>query len=148
MEEKQIEYNYNLFLDDFRTPEIAWQECFRDSRFLKEQWEHVKSHEDFISKVKSKFSQGSFPKLVSFDHDLADVHYEHIGKPREWWDEYYQREDAEKTGRHSAKWFIEFVIDNNLKMPDIIIHTRNTAGGPNIKALFDTYYKLKDKGML
>ena len=86
--------------------------------------------------------------MITFDHDLADIHYGFSNKSQEWWDEYYRNESAEKTGRDAAKWLIEFIIDNNLEMPEVIIHTRNSSGGKNIKSLFDTYWKLKDKNMI
>ena len=139
---------YNLFLDDFRTPEMAFSDCLRDVRFLKEEWVIAQSHNDFVNIVQEKFLDNSFPKLVAFDHDLADVHYEHINNSSEWWAEYYANSNSEKTGYHSAKWFIEFVIDNKLRMPDVLIHTRNQSGGLNIKSLFSSYYKLKQKGLL
>lgn len=139
---------YNLFLDDFRTPEMAFTNCLRDTRFLKEEWIIAKSHSDFINIVQTQFALGFFPKLVAFDHDLADVHYEFLNKSSEWWEMYYLQENSEKTGYHSAKWFIEFVIENKLQVPDVLIHTNNHHGGLNIKSLFSSYYKLKEKGLL
>lgn len=124
--------NYNLFLDDFRNPEDAY-EYFKQEDFIEKEWIVVRNYDEFINKIQEK----GIPQILSFDHDLSDVHYTHQDTEIPY-DEY-----DEKTGFHCAKWLINYCIDNNLKLPKTIyIHSMNVVGTENIKSLFDTYYKL------
>ena len=124
--------NYNLFLDDFRNPEDAY-EYFKQEDFIEKEWIVVRNYDEFIKIIQEK----GVPEILSFDHDLSDVHYTHQDTEIPY-DEY-----DEKTGFHCAKWLINYCIDNNLKLPKTIyIHSMNVVGTENIKSLFDTYYKL------
>jgi hypothetical protein len=72
--------NYNLFLDDIRNPAacLNYKTKFMPedrSIYSLENWIVVKNYEEFTEIVESKFTSGEFPDLVSFDHDLADIHY-------------------------------------------------------------------------
>jgi hypothetical protein len=127
--------NYNLFLDDFRHPYDAFQLTF-DPVFSKLKWVIVRSHEEFVRYIEKQFKKdGSFPELIAFDHDLADDHYEHLSG------EIPYDQMAEKTGMHSARWLVDFCIDNNLKLPEYRVHSQNPAGRANIKGLLDNYKK-------
>ena len=58
------------------------------------------------------------PEYISFDHDLADV----------------------KTGYDFAKWFADYIMDNEIKLPDnfdYLVHSMNPVGSVNI----DQYMK-------
>jgi hypothetical protein len=67
----------------------------------------------------------------SFDHDLADFHYDIKADVK-----------TEKTGYHCAKWLIEHCMDKNIMLPKtILIHSMNVQGSINIKSLFDSYQK-------
>jgi hypothetical protein len=121
--------NYNLFLDDFRNPEDAY-EYFKQEDFIEKEWIVVRNYDEFINKIQEK----GVPQILSFDHDLSDVHYTHQDTEIPY---------DEKTGFHCAKWLINYCIDNNLKLTSrIYIHSMNVVGTENIKSLFDTYYKL------
>ena len=123
---------YNLFLDDFRYPSDAFSYT-HDIVFNKLDWEIVRSHNEFISHIEKNFKEGKFPELIAFDHDLDDAHYEHLKG------EFPYEGVKEKTGFHSAKWLIDFCIDNNLKLPDFRVHSMNPVGKENIKKLLENF---------
>ena len=121
---------YSLYLDDFRDP--------RDSGYYLNnpiyealQWIVVRNYDEFVKCVE----ENGIPEVISFDHDLADTHYEHQSDID--YDIF-----SEKTGYECAKWFINYIIDNNLELPKtILIHSMNPVGSANIKSLFDSYIK-------
>ena len=47
----------------------------------------------------------------------------------------------EKTGMECAKWFVDFCIDNDVKSPDFMVHSKNPAGAENIQSLLDNFKK-------
>ena len=119
--------NYNLFLDDVRIPEHCY-EYIPDPRYLSLEWHIVRSHEDFIKTLESKWESGEFPALVSFDHDLHDEHYD-----RSMFHGVNAYENAYKrftypTGRRSAEFLVKFCKEKNISMPECLIHTMNPAG--------------------
>jgi len=123
---------YNLFLDDFRNPEDAY-EYFKQEDFINKDWIIVRSYDEFINIIQEK----GIPEICSFDHDLGLEHYTHQNT------EIPYEEYDEKTGFHCAKWLINYCIDNNEKLTSrIYIHSMNVVGCENIKSLFDTYNKL------
>ena len=127
---------YKLFLDDVRRPATTFS--YMELPIYNEpDWIIVRNYYAFISLVQKK----GVPEVVSFDHDLADIHY----KKQEF---DYDDENLEKTGYHCAKWLLYYCVDNNLKIPTrIIIHSMNPAGSLNIKSLFDTYIKIHGTGL-
>lgn len=120
-----------LFLDDVRRPETTFS--YMELPIYNEpNWIIVRNYYAFITLIQKK----GLPDIISFDHDLADIHY----KKQEF---DYNDEGLEKTGYHCAKWLIDYCLDNNLKVPtEIIIHSMNPVGSLNIKSLFDTYFKV------
>ena len=126
--------NYNLFLDDIRTPHSAFS-YMNIGDYITKDWVIVRNYKDFIKTVELN----GVPEIVSFDHDLNDFHYENQVLD-------YDDETIEKTGYHCAKWLIEYCLENEKEIPQkIIIHSMNLYGSLNIKSLFDTYIKLFDK---
>lgn len=131
---------YNLFLDDIRVPEDVFNYT-GNPVFLKEEWVIVRSYYEFVKYIE----ENGLPKIVTFDHDLADVHYDvqdHVDE------DYYDLMAAqdEKTGFHCAKWMINYCMDNELKLPErILIHSMNGVGAKNINSLFTTYEKVHGK---
>ena len=126
---------YNLFLDDFRMPKDVF---FYTTLALynKTEWVIVRNYDEFVKCVK----ENGIPEIVSFDHDLADIHYEQQANIE------YRDDAEEKTGYHCAKWMINYCLDNNLDIPKmVLIHSMNTVGSRNIQSLFDTYNKLYPK---
>jgi len=128
---------YNLFLDDVRNP---WN-CFsytNQPAYLMNDWVVVRNYDEFVKMV----TERGIPIVISFDHDLADAHYnvqEHV-------DEDYYDLCEERTGYHCAKWLLNYCLDNNLKPPTAtLIHSMNGPGARNIESLFKTYYKVHGK---
>ena len=123
---------YNLFLDDERVP----LDCLRytyNTIYIDVDWVIVRNYNDFVSYI----SNHGLPEIISFDHDLADIHYRncnHVDKMD------YESLD-EKTGYHCAKWLIDFIISNDLELPKILIHTMNPVGRENIDRLFKNFKK-------
>jgi hypothetical protein len=139
MENKIINFKkYNLFLDDIREP----TECLTYSsepRYGTCNWIVVRSHAEFVQLVIDKYNNGEFPELVSFDHDLAHEHYDQS---------MYQEVDSynekianfrEETGNETAKWFVQFCIDKNIKLPECLIHSMNPYGKEKIKQTLKDY---------
>ncbi len=135
---------YNLFLDDVRMP-IDCIHYMRNADYSKLDWVIVRSHEEFVNEVTNRFSNNEIPAIISFDHDLADEHYD----PK-----MYHGEDAyaqsainfkEKTGLDSAYWFVQFCIDNNLDMPPCLVHSMNPVGAKRIKETLLDYERFKSK---
>jgi len=123
---------YNLFLDDFRMPKDAF-EYMKLPIYISVDWIVVRNYYAFITLIQNK----GVPEIISFDHDLADIHYKNIVFD-------YTNENLEKTGYHCAEWLIYYCIDNNKELPtEVLIHSMNPAGSLNIKSLFDTYIKVQ-----
>jgi hypothetical protein len=120
---------YRLFLDDFRDPRDAF--FYKGFPIYNDDWIVVRSYNEFVKKVEEL----GIPEAVSFDHDLADAHYEKISFD-------YNDETQEKTGYHCAKWLIYYCIDNKKELPaTILVHSLNIAGSQNIWSLFNSYWK-------
>jgi len=103
--------------------------------YIQKEWIVVRNYHAFISLIEGK----GIPEIISFDHDLADEHYDY----QEHLDGDYYDIMTEKTGYHCAKWLIDYCIDNNRELPaTILIHSMNPAGSMNIKSLFQSYFKV------
>ena len=125
---------YNLFLDDVRTPEDTFK--YTDQPlYLMEDWLIARNYDEFVKGIEEL----GLPEIVSFDHDLADFHYnvqDHV-------DQDYYDLCEEKTGYHCAKWMLNYCLDNEIKMTSqIMIHSMNMVGAQNIESLFKTYFKV------
>jgi len=129
---------YNLFLDDIRQP----KDCLtytHEPRYGTREWEVVRSHDEFISNVTRNWAEGKFPELVSFDHDLADEHYD----PAMYHGvEAYNAKSVKfdtPTGNETAKWFVQFCIDQSIELPECLVHSMNPAGKQRIKSTLQDY---------
>lgn len=130
---------YNLFLDDYRTP-LSTYEYKKFKPYITEEWVIVRNYNEFVKVIE----QQGLPKLISFDHDLADEHY----TPEKYWNDYeaskkYQESQnyKEKTGYDCAKWLVEYCMDNNELLPLYITHTMNPVGGDNINNLLINFQR-------
>jgi hypothetical protein len=136
--------NYNLFLDDVRMP----VDCFpymHNSDYLNLPWVIVRSHAEFVKEIEDRFDKGEFPALVSFDHDLADEHYDpsmYHGVQK--YEEAYVRFEA-PTGRSSAEFLVQFCIDKDITMPPCLIHSMNPAGKERIKQTLLDYERFIER---
>lgn len=127
--------SYNLFLDDdpARIPhKLSWIEL------PLVEWTIVRNYDQFVKTILER----GVPKIVSFDHDLADVHYKQF---REAWygsGVLTYSDSDEKTGYHACKWLVEHCLDNKIAFPEYYIHTMNPIGKQNIQSLIDSYKKV------
>lgn len=62
--------------------------------------------------------------IISLDHDLGDIY-----------------SDVEKTGMDCAKFLIDLSLDSGVKLPQIYVHSDNTVGAENIKAIVNNWFK-------
>jgi hypothetical protein len=123
---------YNLFLDDYRTPSDAFSYT-KDEIYINEMWIIVRNYDQFIMAINNY----GIPHIISFDHDLGADHYNHQQGEIQY-DQF-----AEKTGYHCAKWLIDYCINNNKDVPQVVlIHSMNFNGSRNIESLFRTYEKI------
>ena len=53
----------------------------------------------------------------SFDHDLQD----------------FNDDGSENTGYDCLKWLCDYIMNNDIKNLNVIVHTKNPVGGNNIK---------------
>jgi hypothetical protein len=127
--------SYNLFLDDDedRIPHnLSWIDLPLVD------WEIVRSYNAFVKIIKQK----GLPQRVSFDHDLADQHYQEFTRASMSGDPIRYNYMKEKTGYHACKWLIEYCLDKKLPLPECFIHTQNPIGRQNIQSLIDSYRKV------
>lgn len=138
-----------LFLDDFRTPDIAFRYTY-DQIYLAEDWVIVRNFEEFCKAItryykesKKLFPTPILPDLISFDHDLADEHY----APEEYWNDYNEwakeQKFKEKTGYDCAKWLVDFCQDHNVLLPEFLCHTMNPVGKQNIMFILTNFRKFQ-----
>ena len=111
--------NYNLFLDDFRSPRDAFNYT-KDTDYLTKEWVLVRSFEEFKEHIFREHKLGNLPELISFDHD-------HGAMP-----EAYDTMQ-EKTGYHCAQWLVGFCMDNELRLPAFKVHSMNPVGKKRIQ---------------
>ena len=96
------------------------------------EWVIVRSYDEFVEYIVNN----GIPNKISFDHDLADVHYEIKNQNN------IDYTKIEKTGYHCAKWLANYCQDNTIKFPEYYIHTQNVVGGDNIKCYIENYKKI------
>lgn len=127
-----------LFLDDIRIP----KDCANGlvpSMFNKLYWMNdwviVRSFNEFVDWI----TVNGLPEFISFDHDLADVHYTmDFSKDS-------SNQNTEKTGLDCAKWLGDYCIDFDVKLPDYIVHSQNPVGKLNIQGYLDNVRKFQNK---
>jgi hypothetical protein len=126
-----------LFLDDIRMPVDAFSYTNK-KMFIQEDWVIVRDYNQFVQHIELN----GLPKMIAFDHDLADSHY----TPEELWTDYEkskawqeQQVHKEKTGLECAKWLVEYCIDNDEELPDFFCHSQNPVGKDNIYWLLNNF---------
>jgi hypothetical protein len=107
-------------------------------------FEVVRTYDEFCSFIEKKFKEGEWPKVISFDHDLADEHYHPYMTDAEAYSE-VSKTFKEKTGMDCAKWLVDFCMDNNLKLPGFVVHSMNPSGSKNIQSLLSNFRKHQDE---
>lgn len=128
--------DYCLFLDDIRFPYHAYGYT-NDSVYIKLDWIIARSYDEFTKIITEK----GLPKLISFDHDLADEHYHSDDQPwsTDFTIDYFSYK--EKTGYECAKWLCDYCLDNNVKIPDTKVHSFNHIGRSNIRHYISNFKK-------
>lgn len=134
---------YNLFLDDIRDPSacLNYKTKFMPEnrrQYSMDDWIIARDYNEFASVIKSKFDEGKFPGLVSFDHDLADVHYDSKTGRESF-------EYKEKTGSDCAKFIVQFCLDKELDLPEFYIHSANPSGAERIYEDMQDYFRYKGR---
>jgi hypothetical protein len=112
---------YKLYLDDLRYPD------------LHPDWRIARNYHDAVWMV----TNYGLPYYISFDHDLADVHYV-IGEPIGT-----AHSPPEFTGYDFAKWFCNWVMDNDVCLNDFDygVHSANPVGAENIRCYMANFMK-------
>jgi hypothetical protein len=125
----------NLYLDDFRVPYDSTV-FMRDSDYAKLKWKTVQNYDEFVSTIEAFYKETEkLPDIISFDHDLADEHYQTKVEYSNY---------LEKTGYHCAKWLIDFCQEKSLKLPSYKVHSMNPTGAENIRSLLASFRKFQD----
>jgi hypothetical protein len=102
-----------LFLDDVRKP-------------YDHTWDVVRSHAAFVDFI----NEHGCPDVISFDHDLAEEHYEH--GHTSGFQQFDYEAVKEPTGLESARWLI-----TSGHLPSaVIVHSFNPVGAQNIAREF------------
>lgn len=103
----------NIFLDDYRKPtDVRWMEIPDVA------WTIVRNYDQFIHALDHATEA---PKYITFDHDLADAHYDG------------DFSGPEKTGYDCAKALVEICLERNWLLPDYSVHSLNPIGAKNIR---------------
>jgi hypothetical protein len=123
-----------LFLDDIRIP----KDCVNglvpshlNKMYWDGDWDIVRSYNEFVDWI----NKNGLPDFISFDHDLADIHY---GMD---FSTIIENLHIEKTGYDAAKWLGDYCMDNKIKLPDYIVHSQNPVGKANILGYLDNVKK-------
>jgi len=127
---------YNIFLDDKRHPRDAYFYT-KNKRYIELQWLIVKSYDEFVYNVINIGLHNI--NYVSLDHDLADEHYFKQNWETTGAIDYFSYK--EKTGYEALKWMCEYSMDNNVKIPKILIHTFNSVGATNMYNYYKNFIK-------
>ena len=99
-------------------------------------WVIVRSYDTFVKYIE----KNGVPELISFDHDLADEHYNSLREPNDVdYNEY-----TEKTGYECVKWLCGYCIDNK-EIPECLFHTQNIIGQINMSKYIENFKKHNGK---
>lgn len=128
---------YHLFLDDERYPkDVVWLELPMVA------WTIVRNYKQFVETIQ----RDGLPQTVSFDHDLADEHYQeyHVAHDEKMLSKGTFRYDKmkEKTGYHCAQWLAQYCVDKNLPIPVYYCHTMNPIGKQNMVSVLESAKKV------
>lgn len=131
-----------LFLDDFRNP-IDCVNYMRlrvedSAMYSREKWIVVRDYKEFVNYI----TENGLPDFISFDHDLAEEHYD----PSMYLTNYNDiaKSFKEKTGMDCAKWLVDYCLDNEKKLPNFVVHSMNPAGTKNINSLLNDFKKFQN----
>lgn len=129
--------NY-IFLDDIKHPYDTYAYT-KDTRYLQLKWTIVRSYDEFVKTVK-KIGLDNI-SIISYDHDLADSHYDRENLPWSVDNQIDYFSYTEKTGYDCAKWMCDYALETKAKLPEILIHSFNHIGAKNIKHYIENFIK-------
>ena len=137
--------NYNLFLDDLRNP-LGVYTYTKNEKYINKNWKIVRNYDAFCNYIEHNHKfYNIMPTIISFDHDLANFHYNHEAISNlENYEKYYNSLD-EKTGYHCAKWLVEYCMNNDLDLPEFHVHSMNPIGAKKILNLLIDYEKFRNR---
>ena len=131
-----------LFLDDMRQVRDACYYVSNPKVYWEDGWDIVRNYGEFVEYIE----KNGLPDLISFDHDLADEHYNDLFSDENW-----VKDDSdidlkygsykEKTGLECAKWLVDYCIDNKIQIPHFGVHSANPVGAENIRGLLNNAMK-------
>lgn len=132
---------YNLFLDDVRIPHKSMDYMHPGVSHLYRtlEWVVARDYYQFVQAIEER----GLPEIVSFDHDLADTHYDIRAEGYKSWQEYYDSPDEhrEMTGYDCVKWLCNYCLENSKPLPRYILHTMNDIGLHNMKSYLENFKK-------
>lgn len=131
-----------LFLDDVRIPKdaIGLVPSKYNQFYWENDWIVVKNYDEFVHYI----LLNGLPDFVSFDHDLADFHYDF--KPEDY-DNMSEEEmilkfgSMEKTGLDCSKFLVDYCIEYGKELPSYLVHSANPSGKENIEKYLENAIK-------
>jgi hypothetical protein len=120
-----------IFLDDIRSPSECASYMHKrigalNPLYIKGDWYIVRNYDSFTEAITKYLNDITH---VSFDHDLADCHYD----PDTWTESFVYQE---KTGYDCAKWMKEYYEYRKKDLPIMFVHSMNPVGTERIINLF------------
>ena len=88
-------------------------------------------------------NENGLPKIISFDHDLADNYQ--LRKEldiKEWFD---MVSGKEYTGMDCAHYLVNYCMDKKLELPKFVVHSQNPTGNENIHGLLTNFSRFQAK---
>jgi hypothetical protein len=127
-----------LFLDDIRIP----KDCANglvpsqlNKFYWEDNWIIVRSYNEFVKWI----LDNDLPEFISFDHDLADIHYTmDFSKDS-------NQQMTEKTGYDCAKWLANYCMEKNKLIPQYVVHSQNPIGKVNIQSYLENFKRFINK---
>jgi hypothetical protein len=122
--------SYNLFLDDERVPhKTTWVSL---PSYNDWDWVIVRNFDQFVAAIRER----GLPNFISFDHDLAEEHYNEgrLGLPP-------RKDYKEKTGMSCANWLINYCVSSGVNIPPFAVHSFNPVGRENIRKALEAGQK-------
>lgn len=127
-----------LFLDDCRSV-VDYINYVKNPIYADYEWIVVRNYEEFCKYL----INNDLPELISFDHDLADEHYEYVPDDRLVIPVDEAKIDyntyKERTGYDCAKFLVDYCHNNDLKLPKYLVHSMNPVGKENILAVLNKF---------
>lgn len=124
---------YKVFIDDKLRPIDIYYKS--NNPLYQGDIIHCRSYDEFVQCVEEKFKkEGSYPGFVSFDYLLTNV----TMKITDTYEVHFNDEAYTQDGADCANWLVNFMMKNNLPLPNYIVHDTNVRGRMNIQKAFNS----------